>query len=194
MSVESLSYLEWLFLRWASEQPRHRFFYLTGEKVVSQYDFTPDASKVAKAMVQRGLFVASDLHCYRINQAGIELAISASAPSHGPLKIPPIASPEHAALNALYDAGAAQDWVSLSSLSGVSRTRMVVALQSLVANDYAIAIAYAGSAEIFSASNVLLPTLFKHSRFSWKYKLTDQGVEKLCELDLADDSKDVQHD
>lgn len=194
MSAESLSYLEWLFLRWASEQPRHRFFYLTGEKVVSQYDFTPDASKVAKSMVQRGLFAASDLHCYRINQAGIEMAISAPAPSHGPLKIPPVDVPEHEALNALYDKGAAHEWVALSGLSGVGRTRMVAALQSLVANEYAIAIAHTGSTEIYSASNVLLPTLFKHSRFSWRYKLTDKGVERLCELDLAEDSQDVQDD
>lgn len=182
-----LTYLEWLMLRWASEQPKFHTFFITGKNIVSHFDFTPDANKAARSLIEKGYFSSTDIGRYSINEHGIMASLSESEPLWIPRKIPKFGEHEHKALSALYDLGASDAWTRLTELPGMSRMRLVGALQSLVANGLATAVAKEGSSEIFNKENVLRPTLFKCSRYGWQYMLTTDAAMKLCELDLAEE-------
>lgn len=180
---DPLSYVEWAFLSWVAENPKSHCFYITANKVISQFEFTAEADKAAQSLVKRGFFAATSYRCYRINDAGLDALSGMTKPEWQAPSIPAFSISEHVVLNALYERGAGSEWQALTSVDGLGRAKLVSSLQALVAHGLAIATPKPG-AEIYTQENVRCPSLFKHSRFGWQYMLTTRGVEKLCELDL----------
>ena len=180
---DPLSYVEWAFLSWVAENPKSHCFYITANKVISQFEFTAEADKAAQSLVKRGFFDATSYRCYRINDAGLGALRDAAKPEWQTPNTPAFSVNEHVALNSLYERGADSEWKMLTSVDGLSRAKLVSALQALVAHGLATATQKPG-AEIYTQENVRCPSLFRHSRFGWHYMLTTHGVEKLCELDL----------
>ncbi|MEG1347731.1 MAG: hypothetical protein RSD49_06715 [Hafnia sp.] len=186
MVNEVLSYAEWAVLSWAAGEPQHRCFYIVRDKVISQFEFTSIADKAVLALVQKECFTATDYRCYRINDRGLMLA-NATAPAWQYGKLPVFGQAEYAVLSGLYDHGGGQEWVSLEFVPDVSRVKVATALRALIAHGLANAKPKFGDS-LHTQDTELRPALFKDSRKGWRYMLTDLGIEKLCELDLEQQS------